>query len=245
MKFLTTKELDPVSCFCQLVKKVYKHLNKKTSFSGLFQVKEDGSPVGDLDLEIEYIVRKEIAKLLPTFDLVSEESPIPDDLSGNCIVIDPVDGTENFVSGIPIWGTGMALFVDNVLVASWVYFPELELECRSRELRQQMGIENTEFRFPEQVSRVHGYSSNSLWKEEALNFPEEVRIFGCSLFNLVLATKGAIAFRPSKKGARVWDVAPALLFALESGKKVRINGKEYHGEFLDPSCRFVVEISPT
>lgn len=243
MRFFRTRELDPVLGFSQLVKKMHIYFEKKKSFSGFFEIKEDGSPVGDLDLEIEEVIRKEINDCLPAFHLVSEESSIPKDLSGNCLVVDPVDGTENFVSGIPIWGTGMALFVDHLLVASWVYFPELELEYRSRELRQVLGIENKEFRSPVKPSRVQGYSSNSLWREEVLTFPDEVRVFGCSLFNLILATKGAITFRASKKGVRIWDVAPALLFALESGKRVLINGKEYYGELLDPSGRFMVEIS--
>jgi hypothetical protein len=49
-------------------------------------------------------------------------------------------------------------------------------------------------------------------------------------------------FKSSSKGVRLWDIAPAVLVALESGKNVKINGEDYFGEFLNPAHRFMVEI---
>jgi myo-inositol-1(or 4)-monophosphatase len=205
-------------------------------------MKNDGSPVGDLDVAIENFVIKQLPALLPGFQFIGEESIFPVEWNGNYVVVDPVDGTENYVSGIPIWGTGIALFVDNQLAASWVSFPEIKMEMASRALDGFL-VENFRgFRGPLKESRVSAYSSNSNWEMIAKDFPEEIRVFGCSLFNLSLAATSSITFKSSSKGVRLWDIVPAALVALESGKKVKINGEEYFGKFLNPNFRFVVEI---
>jgi hypothetical protein len=49
-------------------------------------------------------------------------------------------------------------------------------------------------------------------------------------------------YKSSENGVRIWDILPAALIALENGKVVLVNGKDYRGEFLDPNFRYVVEI---
>jgi myo-inositol-1(or 4)-monophosphatase len=210
--------------------------------SGSFVLKSDDSPVGDLDIAIESYVRKQMQEFLPNFQLIGEESDLPPTLNGNYLVIDPVDGTENFISGIPLWGTGMAIFERNKLVASWVAFPEISMGYSSKVLRGLTNDEYRDFRGPLQGSRVSAYSSNSDWNAVTHEFPQETRVLGCSLFNLILAARGSVTFKSSSKGVRIWDIAPAILVALELGKSVKINGKDYFGEFLEPNLRFVVEI---
>lgn len=231
-----------IAGFAQIIIQLKKFINVQYIQHGNYEIKSDGSPVGDLDIAIENFIQSLLPVFLPGFQLIGEESFFPAKWSGNYVVVDPVDGTENYVSGIPIWGTGIALFVENQLSASWVSFPEMKMGIASKML-DSYKIENSEvFRGPLKKSRVAAYSSNSDWEIVAKDFPEEIRVFGCSLFNLSLAAYGSLNFNSSSKGVRLWDIAPAVLVALESGKKVRINGEEYFGEFLNPTLRFVVEI---
>ena len=97
-------------------------------------------------------------------------------------------------------------------------------------------------RGPLRRSRVAAYSSNSAWGAVVADFRDEIRVFGCSLFNLILAATSSVNFKSSSKGVRLWDIVPAALVALEYGKSVIINGEEYFGKFLNPNLRFVVEI---
>lgn len=228
--------------FAALVKEVHDYLANQTLTNVSVEFKLDGSPVTNLDIEIENFVRMKASVLLPNFQVIGEESSLPEEWTGNYLVVDPIDGTENFVSGIPIWGTGLALFFNNQLSASCVTFPELGLFYPSKELLLIIGEFGRRFRSPSAKSRVLGYSSNSNWSLAVKNFPQEVRVFGCSLFNLTLATTSAITFQSSSKGARLWDIIAPVLLALESERKVTINGEEYFGEFLDPNFRYVVEI---
>lgn len=233
---------NAVAGFAQLIIQLKEFIQDQDFRNGNYAMKSDGSPVGDLDIAIENFILRQLPVLLPGFQLIGEESLFPTEWNGNYVVVDPVDGTENYVSGIPIWGTGIALFVDNQLSASWISFPEINMGVASRALDGFLVENFGTFRGPLKKSRVSAYSSNSNWEMVAKDFPEEIRVFGCSLFNLSLAATSSITFNSSSKGVRIWDVVPAALVALESGKKVKINGEEYYGKFLNPNSRFVVEI---
>ncbi len=231
-----------ISGFAEIIFRLKDFLQNQDFHSGNYVIKSDGSPVGELDLAIESFIQLQMPSLLPGFQFIGEESSLPVEWSGNYLVVDPVDGTENYVSGIPIWGTGIALFVKNQLSASWVSFPEIKMGYASRALDGFLVEDSGPFRGPLMESRVVAYSSNSNWEIAANDFPQEFRVFGCSLFNLSLAATSSLTFKSSSKGVRLWDIVPAALLALESGKKVRINGEEYLGKFLNPDLRFVVEI---
>lgn len=205
-------------------------------------LKEDDSPVGTLDLMIESYAKDLVGEFLPGFEFIGEESPLPSGNSGNYVVIDPVDGTENFVSGLPFWGCGIALIRNNQLSASWVVFPELNFSFTSKEVSALNTIARRRFRPPQHKTRIAAYSSNTRWPDLAPSLSGEIRVLGCSLLNLTLASIGSVSFSSSPAGARVWDILPPLLFAIEAGKTVLVNGGEYFGQFLDPNLRYVVEI---
>jgi myo-inositol-1(or 4)-monophosphatase len=231
-----------VEGFASIINRMNQFIGIQNLQSGHYRVKRDDSPVGDLDIAIENFVRLQMFECLPGFQMIGEESPFPELWNGNYLVIDPVDGTENYISGIPIWGTGLAIFVNNQLVASYVSFPEIGMGFSSKVLTELIHGNSKTFRGPLQGSRVEAYSSNSNWGSVVSDFPDEIRVFGCSLFNLILAATSSVDFKSSSKGVRLWDIIPVVLVALELGKSVRINGEEYFGEFLDPNLRFVVEI---
>jgi myo-inositol-1(or 4)-monophosphatase len=232
-----------IAGFIEVIKKTETYIGSLDFTRVSFSLKDDGSPVSNLDIAIENFVYSELAVVLPDFKLIGEESDFPSLASGNYLVVDPIDGTENFISGIPIWGTGFALVVENKLVASWIFFPEISISVYSKLLREALRLPNHSIRKPFGISRVRGFSSNTEWSNVSSNLEGEIRVFGCSLFNILLASQGAISYKSSEKGVRLWDILPAALFALESGKMVLINGEEYRGQFLDPNLRFVVEIS--
>lgn len=73
--------------------------------------KEPGSPVSDADLEVDAFLRRELGRLLPSAGWLSEESTDhPERLDkGLAWLVDPIDGTRDFIGGRPGWCVSVAL----------------------------------------------------------------------------------------------------------------------------------------
>ncbi|MDQ2660954.1 MAG: histidinol phosphatase [Actinomycetota bacterium] len=79
------------------------------------QSKPDRTPVTEADLAVERTIRDRIAEARPGDSILGEEFGIEGDSTRQWI-IDPIDGTANFLRGVPVWGTLIALAIDGVPV---------------------------------------------------------------------------------------------------------------------------------
>jgi len=89
-------------------------------------------PVTIADREAEELLREQLTAFLPGSVVVGEEAVSEDPLvlraltgSAPVWIVDPIDGTRNFVAGSGRFSTLVALAVDGVLQASWSYAPVL------------------------------------------------------------------------------------------------------------------------
>ncbi len=87
------------------------------------EVKEDKSFVSAADKEAEAAILKEIKKHYPDHGILSEESAEQKSSSPYQWVIDPLDGTANFLNGIPMFAVSVAALKDGVPIAGVVYHP--------------------------------------------------------------------------------------------------------------------------
>ena len=71
--------------------------------------KPDNTPVTDADRAVEMAIREALATHRQTDGLVGEEFGSDKGTSGRYWVIDPIDGTKNFMRGVPTWATLIAL----------------------------------------------------------------------------------------------------------------------------------------
>ena len=71
--------------------------------------KPDNTPVTDADRAVEIAIREALATHRHTDGLVGEEFGSDKGTSGRYWVIDPIDGTKNFMRGVPTWATLIAL----------------------------------------------------------------------------------------------------------------------------------------
>jgi histidinol-phosphatase len=89
-----------------------------------FERKSDSSPVTVADRAAERLIREAIEKAFPGDHILGEEeggaTSAPDRW-----VIDPIDGTKSFVSGVPLYGTLLAYEENFVPILGIVYFPAL------------------------------------------------------------------------------------------------------------------------
>jgi histidinol-phosphatase len=86
--------------------------------------KPDLTPVTDADEAVEAGIRRTLSRARPRDAVLGEESGSTGHSQRRWIV-DPIDGTKNFVRGVPVWATLIALAVDDEVVAGVVSAPQL------------------------------------------------------------------------------------------------------------------------
>jgi histidinol-phosphatase len=90
--------------------------------------KPDRTPVTDADRAVEQAIRDRLAAERPDDGILGEEFGAAAGTgpgSHRQWIIDPIDGTANFLRGVPIWGTLIALAIDDVPVVGVVSAPAL------------------------------------------------------------------------------------------------------------------------
>lgn len=80
-------------------------------------------PVTEADREAERAIRDVIRSRFPDHGILGEEHGAENTQSSHVWVIDPIDGTRAFISGLPVWGTLVGLTVDGEAVAGLMSQP--------------------------------------------------------------------------------------------------------------------------
>ena len=85
--------------------------------------KSDGSPVTLADQNAEKLLRELIGQQFPEDAILGEEFPEKTGTSGYQWVLDPIDGTKSFVSGVPLYTTLVAVMKDDQPQIGIIYAP--------------------------------------------------------------------------------------------------------------------------
>ena len=117
-------------------------------------VKRDHSYVTEGDLLVQEICMQEIGKVsAPNLVVVSEENRSRDHAPGDdqvTFVIDPIDGTENFTSGLPEWGISISCYSGLDHMVSMIGCPEFSTWYMSGDIPSVS-----------HESRIHGLSRHA------------------------------------------------------------------------------------
>lgn len=103
----------------ELFKEGY-HASKEVSFKGSVDL------VTQYDLQVELLLKEKLADAFPDYTLVGEETSEAIVHPQKAIYIDPIDGTTNFVHGIPFCAISVGMFEKGRPVAAVVYLPVLD-----------------------------------------------------------------------------------------------------------------------
>ena len=206
--------------------------------------KPDLTPVTDADEGAERVLREMLAEQRPGDSVFGEEFGGTE--GARQWVIDPIDGTKNFVRGVPVWCTLIALLEDGVPTVGVVSAPAL-----SRRWWAGLGRgAHTSFAGTQRqiaVSGVRELSAASLsysdlttgWDDRRERFVAltdevwRVRAYG-DFWSYCLVAEGAvdIAAEPEVK---LWDIAPLDILIREAGGTfTSIDGQPgpHHGSAL-------------
>ncbi|NTY61803.1 histidinol-phosphatase [Mycolicibacterium sphagni] len=194
------------------------------------ETKPDLTPVTDADEAVEAALREILSRERPRDAVVGEEYGGTATFEGRQWVIDPIDGTKNFVRGVPVWASLIALLEDGVPVVGVVSAPALN---RRWWAGKGLGAFASTGDGPARKLAVSGvsdlgsaslsFSSLSGWADLGLrdrfialtDAVWRVRGYG-DFFNYCLVAEGAvdIAAEPEVK---LWDLAPLDILVREAG----------------------------
>ena len=89
------------------------------------EVKSDQTPVTVADREGERLLRAKIEERFPGHGIVGEEFGVVRDHAPYRWILDPIDGTQSFIRGVPLWGVMIGVEQDRESVLGVVHFPAL------------------------------------------------------------------------------------------------------------------------
>ncbi len=194
--------------------------------------KPDLTPVTDADEAVEADLRAILARERPDDQVLGEEYGGAAAFSGRQWVIDPIDGTKNFVRGVPVWASLIALLEDGVPVVGVVSAPALNRRWWAAAGLGAFAAVGGAAPRRLSVSAVAELSSASLsfsslsgWadlgrRDAFIGLTDAVwRVRGYGdFFSYCLVAEGAvdIAAEPEVK---LWDLAPLDILIREAGGK--------------------------
>jgi histidinol-phosphatase len=194
------------------------------------ETKPDLTPVTDADRAVETDLRDVLGRERPEDGVVGEEFGGTTTFSGRQWVVDPIDGTKNFVRGVPVWASLIALLEDGVPTVGAVSAPALRRRWWAARGRgafvavdggppRRLSVSSV----AELASASLSFSSLSGWAQRGLRerFIEltdsvwRVRAFG-DFLSYCLVAEGAVDIAAEPE-VSVWDLAPLDILVREAG----------------------------
>ena len=190
----------------------------------IVETKPDLSPVTEADRAVEQALRKRISEERPGHSVVGEEFGADQPGSARWI-LDPIDGTKNYVRGLPVWATLIALERDGRVEVGVASAPALHRRWWAA--RGEGSFVNGRRTRVSQIAQlsdaVLGYASLLSWEqhglgEQFLNLARgcwRTRGFG-DFWSHMLVAEGAadVAVEPE---VEVWDLAALQVIVEEAG----------------------------
>ncbi|TIC84141.1 inositol monophosphatase family protein [Nocardioides sp. GY 10127] len=191
--------------------------------------KPDLTPVTDADRGVEEAIRRTLSRVRSR-DAVTGEEMGTTGSSNRRWIVDPIDGTKNFVRGVPVWATLIALAVDDEVVCSVVSAPQLQRRWwahagggawTGKSLMKASQIHVSDVRRLEDAS--FSYSSLSGWEErdrldEVLALMRRVwrtRAYG-DFWSYMLVAEGAVEIAAEPE-LGLYDMAALDVIVREAG----------------------------
>lgn len=188
-----------------------------------------GDFVTQSDYKSEKILFEELSKARPDYGFLLEEGGEHKGKNADYVwVIDPVDGTTNFMHGIPFWAISLALVYKGKPIAGIVFNPiSDEMYWAERGKGAYMNAERIRVsgrrELDEAVVYTHCYFNGRrpvglpqpMFKKLVANIAAQ-RNLGCASLALAYVASGKIdAF--VERGQKPWDVAAGMLIVQEAG----------------------------
>ena len=214
------------------------------------EMKSDNTPVSNGDLEVNKIITKKIISLTPDIPIISEETSDNKSISNleNFWLIDPIDGTYDYINDLDEFTINAGLIIDKKPVAGLIYAPakermfysfgensafelingqSIKLECKKNFNKNEIKFVSYSNKIKPEIEKIH----------KILNVKSFTRMKSSLKFCVIAA--GEYDGYVAEPRACEWDIAAGHAILKHSGGNVTdFNGNEiYYGkkDFKNPS----------
>jgi histidinol-phosphatase len=198
------------------------------------QLKPDRTQVTDADTRVERMIRDHLSQARPADAILGEEFGGGDPHApGRQWIVDPIDGTANFVRGVPIWGCLISLVIDGVPHVGVVSAPALGRRWWAAtghgawlEVQGEAARRIRVSAIDDLADATLSYNSLKHWDEhgrldDLIALSRKVgrtRAFG-DLWSYMLLAEGAIDIA-AEFDVKPWDIAALIPIVREAGGAV-------------------------
>jgi len=198
--------------------------------------------VTEYDVKVELFLKEKLSVAFPEHTLVGEETNEGDMHPEKAIYIDPIDGTTNYVHGIPFCAISIGIWEGGEAVAGVVYNPVLDelfyaekgkgatLNGERLQVSREQSLEKSLMAtgFP-YTKMEQGEDFRWVMKSMEVMLPStrDIRRLGSAAMDLCYVARGTFeGFY--EVNLKPWDVAAGILFVTEAGGEVsRHDGEAY------------------
>ena len=170
--------------------------------------------VTNSDLKAEKIIIEELKKARPHYSIISEENGIENNKDkNNTWIIDPIDGTINFLHGIPHFAISIAL-KSNEEIISGIIFDPIKNEMFYAEKNNGSYFNNHRVRVSQknEVSDCLFVTGGKIYTEPDLPY----RKTGCAALDMAYVASGRYDGY-FQQNLNLWDIAAGIILIKEAG----------------------------
>lgn len=222
------------------------------------ETKDKAGLVSEADRTSEFLMQTELARLCPDIDFLGEETSFSEnqtDFQSSVKarwILDPLDGTTNFIHQFPIYCISLALEVNQQIEIGIIDVPMLDQTWTA--IRGEGAFCNgKKITVSKTTSFSNALLATGFFAEDSENLEEQIRIFshfirqtrgirraGAAAYDLALVSSGVFDLF-WEKNLKPWDTAAGQLLVEEAGGILRT----YEGGIYNPFEKTIVAGNPT
>ena len=206
----------------------------RTNTPGKLVEKGDRDPASEVDLAVERNVRDFLHNKTPEVEFLGEEEGGQPTGHGLLWMLDPIDGTVNFLHGFPLCAVSLSLLAENTVVAAVIHLPfigtqytallgrgafadDKQLRVSRTSTLEDALISIDQYAFGEDAERKNRWRLRLT--ERLAHDAQRVRMLGSSAIDLAWTAEGRLD-ACIQLGNKPWDTSAGVLIAREAGARV-------------------------
>jgi myo-inositol-1(or 4)-monophosphatase len=238
----------------ELIARAQIDLNKLT-----IEEKAPNDFVSNIDQKAEFIIRDVIQQAYPTHSILGEEQGFTENEESNTVwIIDPIDGTQNFIKGLPFFAVSIGIKEDGKLTHGVIYDPmrqELFTATRGKGafLNSRIRVSDKRGLNSALVATGFPHYNKENWSQYQTSLQTifsqvaDIRYLGSAALALAYVACGRLDGY-WESGLKEWDIAAGALLVKEAGGFVTdFSGQENYlqsGDVVAGPIKLLKELLP-
>ena len=175
--------------------------------------------VTNSDVKAEKIIIEELKKARPNYSIISEENGVEKNKdASNSWIIDPIDGTINFLHGIPHFAISVALQINNEILIGLIFDP-IKNEMFYAEKNSGSFVNNNRVRVSSKNNLDECLFATNNTGVKSIHPKLNLRSTGCAALDLAYVGCGRLDGY-FHNNINLWDIAAGKIIVEEAGGKV-------------------------